>query len=193
MAGICNLVATKPLKDYAARGPFDDIDTPFSATDYLIPSLRRLDQQFYENLVIWESAIPRDRPSTLGQRLKRHGFTVLGRSRDFFTVLPAFSYDIIVTNPPFSLKEKWVAHTMTFGKSWALLLPIAALGVRRSNLNVFLSECQVILPPRRIDFTGKLSPWQYVAWFTHGFNLPGGQIIPVDDQGNDVRENTRAN
>ncbi len=92
-------------------------------------------------------------------------------------------WDVIVTNPPFSLKEKWVARTMEFGKPWALLLPIGALGVRRSYLNVFLSECQIILPPKRIDFTGKKSPWQYCAWYTWGFNLPGGNLIPVDDDG----------
>ena len=175
-------MATKPLRDYAARGPFDEIDTPVSAVDYLIPSLKHY-LAGIPDPTIWESAIPRDRPSTLGQHLKRHGFTVLGRSRDFFTAQPAFSYDVIVTNPPFSLKEKWVARTMEFGKPWALLLPIGALGVRRSYLNVFLSECQILLPPRRIDFTGKKSPWQYCAWYTWGFNLPGGNLIPVDDDG----------
>ncbi len=178
---------TQPLLDYITRGPFDEIDTPFSATDYLIPALRSLSVDLSKP-VIWESAIPKDRPSKLGERLNEHGFTVLGRPTDFFTVLPAFSYDVIVTNPPFSIKEKWVSRCMAFARAidmpWALLLPIAALGVRRSKLNIYLSECQVILPPRRVDFTGKKAPWQYVAWFCHGFpELTGSSLIPVDDNG----------
>lgn len=173
----------KPLLDYIARGPFDEIDTPFSATDYLIPALR-----FYlagiPDPVIWESAPPKIRISQLSARLRHHGFRVIEPGVDFFTYSPAFHFDVMVTNPPFSLKERWVAQCMSFGRPWALLLPIAALGVRRSSLNIFLSECQVILPPRRVDFTGKKAPWQYVAWFCHGFpELTGSSLIPVDDNG----------
>ena len=175
----------RPLLDYIARGPFDEIDTPFSATDYLIPALK-----FYlegiPDPTIWETAMPKNRPSQLGLRLMSHGFSVVGRPRDFFTATPAFHFDVMVTNPPFSLKERWVAKCMSWGTPWALLLPIAALGVRRSSLNIHLSECQVILPPRRVDFTGKKAPWQYVAWFCHGFpqlTSSGSSLIPVDDNG----------
>ena len=137
--------------------------------------------------VIWESAPPLDRPSKLADHLIRRGFRVRAYpGEDFFKKDFWYShkdFDVIVTNPPFSMKEQWVARTMEFGKPWALLLPIAALGVRRSNLNVYLSECQILLPPRRIDFTGKKAPWQYCAWYTWGLDLPGGNLIPIGDTG----------
>ncbi|KKN64501.1 hypothetical protein LCGC14_0491140 [marine sediment metagenome] len=182
------MTVPKTLTDYVKRGPFDEIDTPFSAVDYLIPSLRKLakfDGSFMREPVIWESAPPRDRPSLLANHLEQRGFSVIAFSGiDYFQGAPdRDSFDVIVTNPPFSLKEPWVTRTMSFGKPWALLLPITALGCRRSNLNVYLSECQIILPPRRVDFVGKKRPWQYVAWYTWGFNLPGGNLIPVDDDG----------
>ncbi len=175
-------MAIKVLIDYIKRGPFNDIDTPDSATDYLIPSLQASD---IPDAVIWESAPPLDRSSKLQGRLTHHGYNVMSfPGIDYFQGAPdRHSFDVIVTNPPFSLKEKWVARTMEFNKPWALLLPIAALGVRRNDLNVHLSECQILLPPRRIDFTGKKAPWMYCAWFTWGFDLPYGNLIPVDDQG----------
>ncbi len=182
-------MATKPLKDYAARGPFDDIDTPWSATEYLIPSLHHLiDEPEYEMPVIWEAAPPLDRPSKLADHLIRKGFPVMSYpGEDFFSFEPDPPYQVLVTNPPFSIKEAWVQRTYALGRKndipWALLMPIAALGVRRSRLNIMLSECQIILPPRRVDFTGKKSPWQYVAWYTWGFDLPGGNLIPVNDNG----------
>ena len=178
-------MATKPLRDYIKRGPFDDIDTPFSATDYLIPSLvKAFGTPFKHHPIIWETAPPRRYDGKLAVRLRRYGFHVKAYPGvDYFGVGPGADINVLVTNPPFSLKEKWVKRTMELGLPWALLLPIAALGVRRTNLNIYLSKCQIILPPRRVDFTGRKSPWQYVAWFTHGFDLPGGQLIPVDDEG----------
>ena len=188
-------MATKPLRDYIKRGPFDDIATPFSATDYLIPALNHL-TAYGRHPVIWESAPLRwdaanwtasqlrEKKSKLTERLEHHGFPVIEwRHASFFDIIPPDIYDVIVTNPPYSIKRQWVARTMSHSKPWALLLPIASLGVNKGGLNSMLSECQVVLPPRRVDFTGKGSPWQYVAWYTHGFDLPCGQLIPVNDDG----------
>lgn len=179
------MTTPKSLIDYIKRGPWDEIDTPDSATDYLIPSLvEAFGTPFKHYPVIWESAPPADKQSKLAKRLENYGYNVVSYpGLDFFEANATLEADVIVTNPPFSLKEKWVARTMEFGKPWALLLPITALGVRRSNLNVHLSNCQILLPPRRIDFTGQKSNWFFSAWFTWGFNLPGGNLIPVDDLG----------
>jgi len=175
-------MATKPLKDYAKRGPFDDIDTPDSATRYLLPALRHLGEP-----IIWESAPPRDRTSTLVMTLRSYGFrTIEYRGEDYFgdELRTRTHYDVQVTNPPYSLKQQWVARAMELGKPWALLLPITALGVRKGSLNIHLAKCQILLPPRRIDYTGKRSPWFYSAWYTYGFHLPTeSSLVPVDDDG----------
>ena len=175
-------MATKPLRDYAKRGAFDEIDTPASAVEYLIPTLKRYESSY--PLTIWESAPPPDRQSTLFDTLWDNDFRVTAfKGMDYFENSPTH-YDMQVTNPPYSLKQQWVARAMELGKPWALLLPITALGVRKGGLNVHLSRCRVLLPPRRIDYTGKKAPWFFSAWFTYGIGHAG--LVPVDDEGRRV-------
>ena len=71
----------------------------------------------------------------LAKVLKCHGFKVQGRAGvDFLTATPP-EFDLIVSNPPFSLKDEFLIRAYTLGKPFALLLPLEALfGVKRSPL-----------------------------------------------------------
>lgn len=47
---------------------------------------------------------------------------------DFFTYAPEpDTYDVIVTNPPYSLKREWMRRCYELGKPWALLVPFETL------------------------------------------------------------------
>lgn len=64
------------------------------------------------------------------QRLKEEGFNVVRSSllegQDFFDYEPD-SFDIIVDNPPFSIKDKVLERLYSFNKPFAILLPLNSL------------------------------------------------------------------
>ena len=91
-------------------------------------------------------------------------------SDNFFNDFP--NYDILVTNPPFSLKDRFLEEAYKRNKPFAMLLPITALeGIKRQEMYK-KNGIQILFPKRRTDFNGKGSPWFYTAWFCWGLNLP---------------------
>ncbi len=68
--------------------------------------------------------------SAFYQRLKEEGYKVVRSSlqegQDFFEYKPE-QWDIIVSNPPFSLKDKVLEQLYSFNKPFAILLPLNSL------------------------------------------------------------------
>lgn len=68
--------------------------------------------------------------SAFYQRLKEKEYNVVRSSlndgQDFFKYEPA-KWDIIVSNPPFSLKDKVLERLYSFRKPFAILLPLNSL------------------------------------------------------------------
>ena len=85
--------------------------------------------------------------------------------------------DVILTNPPYSKKDKFIERCYNLKKPFALLLPVSSLqGQRRGKLfNKYGIELLVL--NKRIDFTGKGSPHFGVAWFCN--NLLPKKLIFV--------------
>lgn len=90
--------------------------------------------------------------------------------------------DAIVTNPPFSIKEKFLGRCYNLGKPFALLLPVSVFDAvdRRSLFRDFHTE--FVFPPRRVNFetpnheankaAGKKSrAWFYSIWVTHKLDI----------------------
>ena len=98
--------------------------------------------------------------------LKHKGYKVIAsEGRDYLKdTLP--EYDIMITNPPYSIKDKFIEKSYEIGKPFALLLPVASIqGIKRNKLfNKY--GIDLIVLNKRIDFTGKGSPHFGVAWFT---------------------------
>jgi len=149
----------KAMEDSVARGPYDELYTPFEALRYLLPYLP-------QDQIIWESA-----PGALNivHILQAKGYQVVWQERDYFEWEPD-RWDIQVTNPPFSIKAQWLERAQILEKPFAILLPVSSIGAR--NVQLQLQDVQLLLLPRRIDFTGKKAPWFAVAWYTKGLNLP---------------------
>lgn len=137
------------------RGHSDELYTPESAFELLMLYLPK-------DKVLFEAAVGSGK---LRDQMKREGYSVV-ESNDFFNEFP--DYDILVTNPPFSLKDKFLEGAYKRGKPFALLLPITALeGLKRQKLYKE-HGIEILFPERRIDFNGKKAPWFYCAWFCHG-------------------------
>ena len=87
--------------------------------------------------------------------LKKHHYKVIyshkDADQDFFQYQPA-KWDIIVSNPPFSIKDKILERCYEYKKPFALLLPLSALeGVFRTNLYIQYGV-EILKFDRRISY-----------------------------------------
>ena len=76
---------------------------------------------------IWEPACGQ---GNLVNDFTSKGYDVIGTDilygNDFFSYEPN-EWDILITNPPFSIKDKWIKRCYDLDKPWILLLPLTAL------------------------------------------------------------------
>jgi len=160
-----------PKTEYSKREKFkkpDECYTPEYAIKPLLPYLNKKD-------LIWDCAFGSGR---LAKHFNKFGFNVVGCEDLDFTHQESdsiFKSDIIITNPPYSLKDKFLKRAFEIGKPFAFLLPLTTLeGMKRSEM--FRDKnIQMIIPNRRINFeipSGKKSSWFATAWFCWKMNLP---------------------
>jgi len=130
----------------------DELYTPEVAFDLL-------KQYIPKDKIIFECAIGSGK---LKGQIENNGYKVIS-SNNFFNEFP--EYDILITNPPYSIKDKFLEEAYKRNKPFALLMPITALeGIKRQKLYKD-NGIQILFPLKRIDFNGKKSPWFYTAWF----------------------------
>lgn len=107
----------------------DELYTPEYA---IIPLLQYLPK----NAVIWECTDYGE--SNITKVLLNAGYKVINThlsNFDFLKDKPNFDFDIICTNPPYSIKDKFIKKCYEYNKPFCLLLPITALeGKERSLL-----------------------------------------------------------
>ena len=95
--------------------------TPYYAVEQIIKYLPK-------DKIMW---CPFDEEwSSFYNLLKEHGFNVvrssLSEGQDFFTYEPD-RWDIIVSNPPFNIKDKILERLYSFNKPFAVILPMNSL------------------------------------------------------------------
>jgi len=127
--------------------------TPKYAVDIILPYISK-------NKVIW-SPFSRNEHN-FADYLREKGYTVInthfnpetGEGKDFLTYEPDFDFDIILDNPPFKGKTKYVERAMSFGKPFALFLPMNAFS-DNGIPNLYIKnniEPQILIPNKRTEF-----------------------------------------
>ena len=126
-------------------------------------------QYLPKDKVIWACT---DTSGSISSFLKEKGYKVVS-TEDNFLLYNKPKGDIIVTNPPYSLKTEFLEHAYELGIAFAFILPITALeGGRRQKLYRKYS-INLILFNKRIQFRSDRSgAWFATAWFIHGLNMP---------------------
>lgn len=156
--------------EYIPQG-FDACQTPAYALDPLLPYLR-------PEWVVWEPAAGE---GMLVGGLYDSGFKTVVTSdiltgQNFFDYEPE-RWDCLITNPPYSIKYKWLERCYALNKPFALLLPVETLGAKSAQIHFREHGIEVIFLDRRINFKMPNIGWEGsaaqfpVAWFTWGLKI----------------------
>lgn len=150
------------LINYIKNEKNDELYTP----EYAIISLLKY---IPKDKIIWECTDYGG--SNITKVLKENGYNVISThisNFDFLKDYPNFNFDIIITNPPYSLKYVFLKKCYEYNKPFALLLPLTALeGINRGN---FYSKygIELLVYDRRINFiynNSKKCNWFNTSWF----------------------------
>lgn len=165
-------------------GSPDNFQTDPIALKYLVPFISK-------DLVVWDSACGN---GNLVKGFWELGYTAHGSDiltgDDFMECRGREKWDCIVTNPPFSIKQKFLGRCYNLGKPFALLMPITTFDSKGRRSLMKEHGVEIIFPPHRINFETpnheankakgkKTSSWFYTAWFTHGFKI-GRELTFID-------------
>ena len=155
-------------KDYIKRGAFDELYTPDIAIEMLLQHIPKNVKKIWECTAIKESKIVKI--------LRENGYDVITshieNGFDFMIYEPE-QYDMIITNPPYSLKNKFLKRAFELNKPFAFLLPLTTLeGVKRGKL-FDKNNIQLLIPNKRFNFKPEKNSgaWFQTSWFTYKLNL----------------------
>lgn len=166
-----------PEAAYSKRGKFEKPDECYTPKEAILPLLEFLPclNKTKEDLVIWDCAFGSGR---LAEHFNDFGYDVVGyKDIDFLKpeLEESLGFDVIITNPPYSIKDKFLERAFKIGKPFAFLLPTKALGEQKRGEMFNKYGIQMIIPHERINFeipSKKKSAWFHTSWFVYGWNLP---------------------
>ena len=145
--------------DYMQKPKYDELYTPEYAVEPLLKYLPK-------NITIWECTDYGS--SSIASVLRGGGYKVISTKKEDFDFLEDkadFDFDVIITNPPYSLKDKFIEKCYEYKKPFALLLPITSLeGVKRGEM-FKENGVELIVLDKRVDFLEKKGNWFNTSWF----------------------------
>lgn len=138
----------------------DEIYTPEYAVKPLLKYLPK-------DITIWECTDYGE--SKITKVLKDNGYKVITshiKDFDFLKDTPEFEFDMIITNPPYSLKTQFLKRCYEYQKPFALLLPITALEGKDRNKLYQQYGLEIIILDKRVNFLdNKKTCWFNTSWF----------------------------
>ena len=149
----------------------DDYMTPASAWE-------AIRQYIPTDKVIWEAFYG---DGTSGQNLRAMGLNVYHEDEDFFQNNRG---DIVVSNPPFTMKKQVIQRLVELDKPFVLLMPVATMAT--SYVRELLKDnLQIIVPRKRIQFhklvDGEIQTENKCNfdcyYFCYKMNLPTGIVF----------------
>jgi len=106
-----------------------------------------------EKLVVYEPFILNNKYSTSKASLLSLDFKkVIGETTyDFFEMYDKLEYDIIISNPPFSIKNKIFKLLKQIDKPFILIVPVSII-TKEYFMKDYKDQYQIIIPKKRIQF-----------------------------------------
>lgn len=160
-----DMKVNRAADEYVPQG-YDACQTPGYALEPLLPYLQG-------QRIVWECARGE---GFLYDALEQSGLKAVGSDiltgQNFFEFEPD-AYSCIVTNPPYSLKFRWLERCYQLGKPFALLLPVETLGAKRAQELFKVHGAEFLMLNKRINFkmpnkgwdgAGAQFPTMWVCW-----------------------------
>ena len=148
--------------NYIKNEKNDELYTPREA---IIPILKYLDK----DKIYWECTDFGD--SNIRKVLAENGFKVIATRKEEFDFLkddPLFKFDVIITNPPYRLKNKFIKRCYELNKPFMLLLPLTALEGKERGKLYRQNGIELIVLDKRINFMKeKNNVWFNTSWFCY--------------------------
>ena len=135
----------------------DECYTPFEAIEPILEYLNK--SKVYYECSSWIS-------SNIIDYLRDNWYNIISSwDRDFLEDDIPEWIDIILTNPPYSKKDKFIERCYELGYPFALLLPVSSIQWKKRGELFSKYWIEIGVLNKRIDFTNKWSPHFWVAWF----------------------------
>lgn len=148
--------------NYMQQEKNDELYTPDEA---VLPILKYLDK----DKIYWECTDFGE--SNITKILKENGFKVVHTNKNEVNFLEDdvdFEFDVIITNPPYSLKNEFLKKCYEYQKPFMLLLPLTALEGKERGTLYRKYGVEVIVLDKRINFMKeKKNVWFNTSWFCH--------------------------
>lgn len=154
----------KQKKDFIKRGVYDELYTPMEAVKIILPFIPKGVK------TIWECTTKED--SNISKVLKMAGYNVINSNIDFLSYTPNH-FDMIITNPPYSLKTQFLKRAFELNKPFLFLLPLTTLEGKERHKLFKNKRVQIIIPNKRFNFKPEKnsSAWFQTSWFGWKLNL----------------------
>ena len=123
----------------------DEYYTQPSTWDLILPYIN-------QNNILWE---PFYGLGHTHNYFNEKGYNIIGENTDFFeNEKDMHNSDIVVSNPPFSLKYKIISRLVKYNKPFILILPLGSINTLsfRKCFNDNMDDVSIILPKGRINF-----------------------------------------
>lgn len=154
-----------------SRAGGDELYTPAEATEMVIPFIPD------DVKTIWEPTS--NISNAIVEVLEGAGYKVIYGTGDFF-LDHTFNYDMIITNPPYTLKDDFLEKCYGTGKPFMLLLPTTALEGKKRSSMYRPNGIDLLIPNKRFNFMKeKKSAWFHTSWFCHKTKASGLNFIEI--------------
>ena len=150
----------KPLIAYSQKTKDDEFKTPAYAVKPILSYLPK-------DKIYWECTD--NGTSNISAVLRANKYKVISTYKQQFDFLidePNFKFDILITNPPYSLKTQFLERAYNLNKPFAFLMPITTLEGSKRNRLFKQYGIQILVLDKRVNFIiDKNNSWFNTSWF----------------------------
>lgn len=164
-------------KGYLTAKTNKESDEAYTPSYAIKPILKYLPNK---NLTIWCLFDHDD--SEYVKILREYGYNVINSHIDydqnFFFYEPKQKYDIIISNPPFSIKDDILKRLYELDKPYMMLLPIPTLQGQKRYF--YIKDCQALIFDKRINYFKDKNTKEILKGVSFGSFYLCRKILPKD-------------
>lgn len=149
----------------------DEYETPPGAWELVLRYLPH-------HLIVWD---PFYATGKAAKFIRKQGFSVIHRQKDFFEWEPT-GYDVILTNPPYSKKKEVLERLLALSKPFAILVPLSIISTQYFVNMMKDRHFRLLIPTKRIHFLKNGEPTDRCSFDTCWLLYDMDAYVQVENQ-----------